>query len=285
MMSVALTETAYAKINLALHVRRRREDGYHELETLFAFVDDGDRLTAELADEFSLEIVGPFAEGLSAGDDNLVLRAAMSMRAHFGVSSGARIILDKRLPVAAGLGGGSTDAAATARLLNRLWRLEAEPDALVKAIGGLGADVTACLSDWTRFGRGIGDILEDTPLDGVLHGTPVLLVNPGVPCLTGPVFAGWDGESSGPLTIANALNCRNDLARSAIAIVPEIGEVLTYMASFDCIGAQWGDGQFGMSGSGATCFALFHSAEQVEAVQLILNRDHPGWWTMAGKLR
>ncbi len=124
-MTPTVAETAYAKINLALHVRRRRADGYHDIETLFAFAADGDRLSATEAKTLSLRIDGPFGDGLSPDDDNLVLRAARRMQQHFNVETGAAIQLDKRLPIASGIGGGSADAAATARLLNILWRLGA----------------------------------------------------------------------------------------------------------------------------------------------------------------
>ncbi|HEY0270620.1 MAG TPA: 4-(cytidine 5'-diphospho)-2-C-methyl-D-erythritol kinase, partial [Sphingomonas sp.] len=152
-------ETAYAKINLALHVRRRRADGYHDIETLFAFCADGDRLSAAPAGDLRLEIEGPFAAGLSAGADNLVLRAAEALREAAGVTAGARLVLDKRLPVASGIGGGSADAAAALRLLARLWRVDL-PDADMHAIAAaLGADVPACLVSRACRGDGRGDAL------------------------------------------------------------------------------------------------------------------------------
>jgi len=276
---VGLTETAYAKINLALHVRRRREDGYHELETLFVFLNNGDELEVIPSIALELELRGPWAAGLETDGSNLVLRAAQAIREHFGVKHGARILLDKRLPLAAGLGGGSADAAAAARLLNRFWKLGASESDLAGIIGALGADVPACLASRTIIGRGIGHALEETSLDRVLRGAPVLLVNPRVACPTGPVFAGWDGQGSGPLGLGNALECRNDLLNAAIGLVPEIGEVL------NLLGRQGGVRHCNMSGSGATCFALFANQVAAEDASVRIAADHPGWWRMLGRLR
>ena len=276
---MGLTETGYAKINLALHVRKRREDGYHELETLFVFLNDGDRLEAIPSKTLELELTGPWAAGLETDDGNLVLRAAHALQRAFGVTHGARLVLDKRLPIAAGLGGGSADAAAAARLLNRFWGLGASESQLAEAIGALGADVPACLASRTVIGRGIGDVFEETWLDGVLQGAPVLLVNPRVACPTGPVFAGWDGEGSGPLTAHNALESRNDLLPSAIALVPEIGDVLRVL------GTQDGVRFLNMSGSGATCFALFADDAASDDASARIAATHPDWWRMRGVLR
>ena len=177
-----MQETAFAKINLALHVRRRRDDGYHELETLFAFVDDGDRITAEPADEISLSISGRFGAGLS-DTDNLVVRAAERIKGHFGVRQGAAIGLEKRLPVASGIGGGSADAAATARLLNRLWRIGADYGELERLLAPLGADVPACVRSKTVYGEGVGAELSQVS-DEDITGRAVLMVNPLKPVST-----------------------------------------------------------------------------------------------------
>lgn len=164
-------EAAYAKINLALHVRRRRTDGYHELETVFAFAEDGDMLTIAPADDFSLNITGRFAEGLSTGADNLVLRAARLLQQRCGIAQGARFTLDKRLPVAAGIGGGSADAAAALRLAARLWGLDAGQVLTANLGTELGADVPACLSSQTCRGTGVGEQL--TPFcDATISGRP-----------------------------------------------------------------------------------------------------------------
>lgn len=276
----SVVETGYAKLNLALHVRARRADGYHELDTLFAFADDGDRLTATPAAGLSLAVEGPFAGALAgeAADDNLVLRAARAVQARFGVTAGAAIRLEKRLPVAAGLGGGSADAAAAARALARLWRLDTDAAALVAAIGGLGADVPVCVAARTVVGRGIGDVMSPWPGAAALTGVPLLLVNPRVACPTGPVFRAWDGVDRGPLRDDPA-GWRNDLEAGARVLVPAIGPVLAMLH------AQPGTTLVRMSGSGATCFALFADTAARDAAATAIRADRPEWWTMAAALR
>ncbi|MEY4502236.1 MAG: hypothetical protein RIS52_2126 [Pseudomonadota bacterium] len=252
----ALVETAYAKINLALHVRARRGDGYHEIETLFAFAEVGDGLRAVPADDVTLTIVGDFAKGLSNGSDNLVLRAAEALRSAYGVKAGAAITLDKRLPVAAGIGGGSADAAAALHLLTRLWDLPDDLDRLLALAAPLGADVPACVMSQTLRGKGVGDDLA-LVAKGALTGMPLLLVNPGVACPTAPVFAAWDGVDRGPLAAGDALAAaragRNDLEKPALTLVPQIAGVL------ETLNAQAGLIFARMSGSGATCFGLFEN--------------------------
>lgn len=272
-----LSETAHAKINLALHVRARRPDGYHEIETLFAFCEDGDRLTVEPADELSLDISGSFAEGLEADERNLVLRAAQALRDGAGVAEGAMFRLEKRLPVAAGLGGGSADAAAAIRLLIRLWGINPALVDLPALMIALGADVPACLASKTLFGSGTGGLLEPVDLD--VAGAPVLLVNPRLPCATGPVFGGWDGTDRGPLDPESWQEARNDLELPAKALVPEIGTVL------DALGGLADARLARMSGSGATCFALFDDPAACEAGEAAIRAARPHWWTMASRLR
>ncbi len=280
-------ETAYAKINLALHVRRRRADGYHDIETLFAFCADGDRLGAAIAADLTLAIEGPFAEGLSNGSDNLVLRAAEALRDAAGVTLGARLTLDKRLPVASGIGGGSADAAAALRLLARLWRTSL-PDAEMLAIAAaLGADVPACYVSRPCRGDGRGDALAMLDADGLgggsLAGLPVLLVNPRVAVPTGPVFAGWNRIDRGalgegdPLAIAAA--GRNDLEPPARVLAPAIGDVVAALS------AQSGASLARMSGSGATCFALFDSLAERDAADAVIGATNPGWWRLATRLK
>ncbi len=172
----AYSETAYAKINLALHVRKRRDDGYHELETLFAFADRGDVLHGEPAEGLELEIVGPFAHNLKPDDHNLVVKAAMALWQAIDVRKGARLMLEKNLPIASGIGGGSADAAAALRLLARLWECDAN---LMPIAASLGADVPACLLSKTGFGTGVGDQLAPCP-EVEIAGNPVLLVNPTI---------------------------------------------------------------------------------------------------------
>lgn len=265
-----MRETAYAKINLALHVRRRREDGYHELETLFAFVDAGDELVAEPANADSLHVVGEFATGLDDPFGNIVAKA-LNLLPH---GAGWAITLEKRLPVAAGLGGGSADAGAVFRLVERAHGLP--PDWHARA-AKLGADVPACVRSEACIGRGTGTELE--PVPNGLAGTPVLLVNPRIPLSTGPVFKGWDQIDRGPMPSGDlraiALEGRNDLEPSAIALVPQIADVIAALSASGAWLAR-------MSGSGATCFALYGSAEARDAAAAALP---PTWWRLAGALR
>lgn len=273
-MTLPFVEPAPAKINLALHVRARRPDGYHLIETLFAFARDGDLVAAAPAEALTLGIKGPFAAGLEAGPDNLVLRAAAALRAATGVTAGAALTLEKNLPVASGIGGGSADAAAALRLLARLWGVEADLPAIARA---LGADVPACLVGRPVLGTGRGDDLA--PVDGAaLSGLPLLLVNPGVPVPTGPVFAGWDGVDRGPLPpgdpLAAARAGRNDLEAPAIRLAPVIGRLVAWLR------ARPGVTLARMSGSGATCFALFADAESRAAAHRDARRDWPGAWCL-----
>ena len=272
-MPYFMHETAYAKLNLALHVRARMSDGYHRIETIFAFCEEGDELWVSAGDGLELEFTGPFAEQLAHDQDNLVLRAAQALRDRFEVRAGAQLNLDKRLPIAAGLGGGSADAAAALRLLDRWWRLEADEPVLRDIASGLGADVPACLLSRPARGEGRGDRLA--PIDaGGLAGTPVLLVNPNLPLSTAAVFQAWDGLDRGPLD--DWREGRNDLEPAAIGLVPEIAEVL---AALD--GAEIAR----MSGSGATCFGLYRSEAELDAASAAIGAAHPRWWVASSRLR
>ncbi len=272
-MTADMHETAYAKINLALHVRAREADGYHRIETIFAFAEDGDELGVAEADGLHLAITGPFGDVLAGESDNLVLRAARALAELAGIEPRAAITLDKRLPVASGIGGGSADAAAALRLLRRFWRLDIDDAALHAIAAGLGADVPACLASRTLRGEGRGDAL--TPVDPPgLAVTPLLLVNPRIPLATGPVFKAWDGVDRGPL--ADWKDGRNDLQAPARALVPEIGAVLDALS-----GARIAR----MSGSGATCFGLYESNAALDAARAGILAAHPGWWTLPTCLR
>jgi len=195
-----LSEFAPAKLNLALHVRSRRPDGYHALETLFVFCADiGDRLSAAPADGISLTLTGPEAAALAGEGDNLVLRAAHLLAGAAGVDAGARLTLDKRLPVASGIGGGSADAAAALRLLDRLWGLGWGLERLTPLAARLGADVPACLHGRTALGRGVGEVLD--VMASPWPGAALLLANCRQPVSTAAVFAAWDGIDRGPLDL------------------------------------------------------------------------------------
>jgi 4-diphosphocytidyl-2-C-methyl-D-erythritol kinase len=271
-----MQEQAYAKVNLALHVRGREPGGYHRLETLFAFCEDGDTLAVAPGEGLSLTVAGPFAAALGDEPDNLVLRAARALATRFGVSAGAALHLEKSLPVASGIGGGSADAAAALRLLSRWWGLDAPEAALLEIAAGLGADVPACVRSETVRGEGKGDRLVPQPGSG-LAGVPLLLVNPRVPVPTGPVFAGWDGIDRGPL--ADIDSGGNDLEAPAIAIAPVIRDVLSALR------AQAGTRLVRMSGSGATCFALFADDAARDAAAAALSGAHPDWWLLPTRLR
>lgn len=267
----ATYETAPAKLNLALHVRGRLRDGRHSIETVFAFCTDGDWLTGERADELSVEVTGPFAAELAGETDNLVLRAAHALRDAAGVSHGAALVLDKSLPVASGLGGGSADAAAALRLLTSLWRID--PQHAIDVAPTIGSDVPACLLSLSARGEGAGERLTTIELPEI-SGAPVLLVNPRVRLSTAAVFANWDGEDQGPLSAWR--DGRNGLEPTAIAMAPQIEAVLAWLAT------RPGAGFARMSGSGATCFALFDSEEMRDAAADSVPRE---WWRLATFLR
>lgn len=265
-----MRETAYAKINLALHVRARRSDNYHDLETVFAFVDAGDELAAAPSSRDELRVTGEFGGALNDPLGNIVAQA-LSRLPHW---PGWSVMLEKNLPVAAGLGGGSADAGAIFRMVEREFGLPADwHETAIR----LGADVPACVASTACIGRGTGTDLE--PVDNDLAGCPVLLVNPRIPLATGPVFKGWDGEDRGPLegrTLREmTLNGRNDLEAPALSLVPAIADVLAALRQTDAWIAR-------MSGSGATCFALFDTTAQRDAAQAAMP---PQWWTLAGALR
>jgi 4-diphosphocytidyl-2-C-methyl-D-erythritol kinase len=269
-----MEEIAYAKLNLALHVRGREADGYHRIETLFAFTEDGDRLGAAPAAALELRVEGPFAADLEGEGDNLVLRAARALKARFGVEAGAALTLVKTLPVASGIGGGSADAAAALRLLNGLWRLGASEAELLPVAASLGADVPACLLSRTARGEGRGDMLAEVDLPG-LPATPLLLVNPRVPVSTADVFRRWAGRDGGPLP-DDWVAAGNDLEGPARALAPAIGDVIEALG-----GARVSR----MSGSGATCFALYANAAERDAAAAAIAAARPDWWLLPSRFR
>jgi 4-diphosphocytidyl-2-C-methyl-D-erythritol kinase len=281
---VALTAFAPAKVNLYLHLIGRRPDGYHLLDSLIAFPDIGDRITAEPAPTLSLEITGPEAAGLAhSGQDNLVLRAARLLADHTGTARGAALVLEKNLPVAAGIGGGSSDAAATLRLLAALWQLTIGEEALAGLGARLGADLPVCLYGRAAWVGGIGARIEPAP---DLPEAGMLLANPRRELPTAAVFAARTGPfyeagrfapmPSDAAGLARALMARrNDLTEAAIGLVPEIGAVLAGLARLP--GALLAR----MSGSGATCFALFRDRGAAHQAHAALAAAEPQWWCAA----
>ena len=277
---------APAKLNLYLHVTGRRADGYHELDSLVTFTALADTLEIGPAESLRLSVTGPFAGALDAGD-NLAARAATALAEKLGRPADVRITLDKRIPVAAGLGGGSADAAAVLRGLAQLWRLGAEHAGdLQETALGLGADVPVCLDSRAAHMAGIGEALSAPP---PLPPCAVLLINPGVPVPTGPVFAARRGPFSAasrideaphdaPALAALLRSRRNDLEQPALAQVPEIGRVLARLAAAPgCLLAR-------MSGSGGTCFGLFENEAAAAGTAGAIARDHPAWWVQPTRL-
>ena len=265
----AFSARAPAKINLFLRVTGKRADGYHLLDSLVVFAGAHDRLSATAADQISLTVGGAFGASLAAEADNLVLRAARGLAAAAGIAAGARLYLEKNLPIASGIGGGSSDAAAALRLLSRLWHVGV-PEGLAAT---LGADVPVCLDPVPRRMRGIGEILSPAP---GLPACGIALVNPGLALPTGSVFRAREaGFSAGavlpagwPDTAALAswlAGWGNDLEAPAIALCPPIAQVLTALR------AQPGCRLARMSGSGATCFALFDAPAEAEAAAWALS--------------
>lgn len=270
---------APAKVNLALHVTGQRADGYHLLDSLVVFADVGDRLTVSPASELSLRVTGPRAEGVPTGPENLVLRAARSL----DPSRGARLTLDKHLPAAAGIGGGSSDAAAALRVLSRLWDL---PLPAAEATAVLGADVPVCLDARPRRMAGIGDVLSEVP---PLPPAWLVLVNPGVPVSTPAVFRALARKDGAPMPqlpactdaatfAAFLLGLRNDLEPPACALQPQVSEVLA------ALGAQTGCLLARMSGSGATCFGLFAAEAPARGAAAALAAAAAGWWVQAARM-
>ena len=273
--------TARAKLNLGLHITGKRADGYHLLESLFVFTELADRLTAEPAEGLSLEVTGPFAADAGAGPDNLVLRAARALQDATGTTQGARITLDKQVPVGGGLGGGSADAAAALRLLVHLWKLDVNKAALFALAPTLGADVSACIAGVPLIARGIGEQLEGLPW--AFPSWPVVLVHPRIPLLTAEVYrhylhplgkAGLPTPAAMPTDLLGWLrDMRNDLQRPAIAVSPVVGEVLLAMKT-----ALPTPALVRMTGSGACCFALFTEAEAAKKYAAQLRAAYPLWF-------
>ncbi|MEP6277233.1 4-(cytidine 5'-diphospho)-2-C-methyl-D-erythritol kinase [Hyphomonas sp.] len=284
------TSLAPAKVNLFLHVGAVQQNGRHPLDSLIMFAgsDAADRVSAEPADTLTLDIAGPCAAHLDADDDNLVLRAARALCAREGRALGATLTLDKHLPVAAGIGGGSADAGAALRVLQELWSLDSD---LVRQVAApLGGDVPVALEGRTALMQGEGEIVH---VQTGLPQLPAVLVNPSLDCPTGPVFRAFDEGAGGtgfaaleavpdlplPAEVIEWLkDQRNDLEPPAIRLVPEIRGVL------DTLNVTPGARLARMSGSGATCFALFETIEAAQSAARTLERAHPSWWIRATSL-
>jgi len=289
-LPASLVEDAPAKVNLTLRVLGRRADGYHEIESLVAFAGVGDRLGFAPGGRLALNVRGPSAAQAGASADNLVLKAARALADRLPTVDAGTFDLEKRLPVAAGLGGGSADAAAALRLLARVNKLAADDPLLYAAARATGADVPVCLDPRTRLMRGIGEVLfgpfKLPPLQGVL-------VNPGVALATKAVFARWKPPATpvvpADLTVLTAMSKRdqlvrfllsqaNDLESAAIALAPVVADVLLALSSQPhCELAR-------MSGSGATCFAVFASAADAIKAAEAIHAEYPSWWVRATAL-
>jgi 4-diphosphocytidyl-2-C-methyl-D-erythritol kinase len=278
-----LIEKAQAKINLTLRVLGRREDGYHELESLVAFAEVADRLELEPGEGAGLEITGPFAAACGPLRDNLVLKAVTALGRRKGRLKAGQFHLTKNLPVAAGIGGGSADAAAALRLLARANGMAADDARLAGAALEVGADVPVCLASKACIMRGVGELLSD-PYG--LPPLPAVLVNPGVPLATRDVFARFFGTPRSKKYLANVpitfdgmigfLNEHgNDLTQAAIACAPVIIDILMALRALPAVQLAR------MSGSGPTCFALFRSAGEAEAAARRLKIERKEWWICA----
>jgi 4-diphosphocytidyl-2-C-methyl-D-erythritol kinase len=285
-VSGGVTELAPAKINLFLRLTGKRDDGYHLLDSLVGFTEFGDSLTAEPSETLSLAIDGPFSASLGVEPDNLVLRAARALQSATGVRAGARLTLTKNLPIASGIGGGSSDAAASLRALNRLWHLGLDQTALQQIGLALGADIPVCVATRPARMTGIGECVE--PISA-LPDVALVLVNPGVALATGPVFKTRRGAFSDAFGALPALTdaasladlvrrAGNDLTEAAKALCPPVAQVLTAIeAERDCLAAA-------MSGSGATCFGVFANLAAAKSAAASFMKTLP-WWVCATRLR
>jgi 4-diphosphocytidyl-2-C-methyl-D-erythritol kinase len=277
---------APAKVNLFLHVGARRDNGYHELQSLMAFADVGDELIVEAGDGLSLVVAGPFADALQSEGDNIVLRAARALAERSGIGANAKITLIKSLPVASGLGGGSSDAAAALRGLCKLWRVDLTEADLQKIALDLGSDVPVCLKGRPCWVEGTGEKLTVVPIFPSLH---VVLVNPGVGVSTAQAYgavqtkSGTAMEHPATFSDASALTAflktvHNDLQEPAVTLAPAIDDVLAALrAEKSTLLAR-------MSGSGATCFGIYASKDDARAVVEKVASAHTDWWIKPARI-
>jgi 4-diphosphocytidyl-2-C-methyl-D-erythritol kinase len=283
---------APAKLNFFLHITGRRDDGYHLLESLAGFTRFGDSLEIEPADRLTLEITGPYAPQLQQGqENNLVMQAARRMAQRAGKPAGARLRLTKRIPMGAGLGGGSSDAAAALAALAGLWNVDVSREEMLAMALSLGSDVPVCLAQRWSWVAGTGDVV--TPVEASVHGW-VVLVNPSVALLTADVYRRYAGDSAGAYTAPRRVERRigslqelvqlmqathNDLLPPALALMPSIQAVLDAVA--DCEGCLIAR----MSGSGATCYGVFADEAAAQAAAARLRNAMPGAWVLASMLQ
>lgn len=281
-----IREDAPAKVNLYLHVTGKRDDGYHLLDSLVAFADYGDRIHVSKADKLSLSYEGPFAGELPPPKDNLIYSAAQKLQKEFHIDVGAALVLEKNLPVASGIGGGSSDAAAAIRALCRLWKISRSDPAILNLALTLGADVPVCIANSTAVMRGIGEDIR--PLQHFPN-IPIVLVNLGISVPTPDVFrarsaifskqSDWHDENYATNDVIALISERtNDLEPPAIGIAPEIAGVL------DALRKTTGVGLARMSGSGATCFALFSDRTAATKAAQELKLTYPTWWIQAAQV-
>ena len=285
-----IVELARPKVNLTLEVTGRREDGYHLLQSLVVFPEGGDQLEISASDDLILRVDGPFGGGVPADVNNLVLKVAMYLRDKYNVPEGAALKLKKNLPIASGIGGGSADAAAALRGLNRFWNLGLSDRELEKIGLQFGADIPVCVRSLACFMEGIGDQLS---LPVQVPGMTILLINPGVSVSTPSIFSELNypmgSQKGGAELPENFSNIReflgyasghcNDLQPPAIFLVPEIADVLDSFSEIEtCL-------FYRMSGSGATCFGLFRCLEEASAAAATISSKHPDWWVFTASLK
>jgi len=283
---IVLRELAPAKINLYLHITGKRSDGYHLLDSLVAFADVHDKVEVTPCNTVTLAVEGDYASKVPPAD-NTVLKAALALQKQYKVAAGAALVLHKNIPVGAGMGGGSADAAATLRLLSRFWRIQPTPKDLHTIALSIGADVPACLRSGSLYMSSIGEVIEPGP---VLSGLTLLLINQGKALLTSKVFAEYKGSFSSaprkPHMFSSPSECidflqktKNDLQAPASKLVPEIKDTLNALGTEkECLLSR-------MTGSGATCFGIFTDSQIAEKVAEKLNKAHPAWWIKTAAIR
>ena len=283
-----LKRTAPAKVNLSLRILGRRADGYHLLESLTTFAELGDEISVAPADRLTLTVDGEFAAAAGGGKGNLVLKAAQLLQERTGCAQGATICLTKHVPVGAGLGGGSADAAMALHLLNELWTLNVSRDTLIGWAPELGADVAMCLAARPVFACGIGEIL--TPLPSPLPAFHAVLVHPRTPLLTADVYRALQVVAQpSRLPAPGALNPAqwlaymraqgNDLEPAAMQVSPDVPKVLHALQQLTPAASL-----VRMTGSGACCFALYPTPDAATQAAAHIRAQHPHWWVVATPL-